>query len=263
MPYLAFNLNDGNEFVFDLLEDRLSLGRDPKNDIVIDNGFISGHHAEFLRQEDGTYEVVDLKSSNGTFVNGKRVERSKVKGGDRILFGRLESRYRERAPKGLAPADAAKAATAKATPPGPTVGVVTRKACPTKAAPADIKLKAPPPPTPPGPVSAASPKDSTEKVAMQPRIVAATASVPASSSSTVPLTAAVDDSAHRAEARLLADKIDAQRRELADLETKIHSHRNDLLVAEKDLAAAQTKAQASAADQAKALEQAGSPISPR
>lgn len=81
MPYLAFNLNDGNEFVFDLLEERLSLGRDSKNDIVIDNTFISGFHAEFLRQADGIYELVDLNSSNGTFVNGKPVQRKRVKGG--------------------------------------------------------------------------------------------------------------------------------------------------------------------------------------
>jgi hypothetical protein len=31
MAYLAFNLNDGNEFVFDLLEERLTLGRDESN----------------------------------------------------------------------------------------------------------------------------------------------------------------------------------------------------------------------------------------
>ena len=70
MPYLAFNLNDGNEFVFDILEERLSIGRDSKNDIVIDNTYISGFHAEFVRQADGGYELVDLKSSNGTFVSG-------------------------------------------------------------------------------------------------------------------------------------------------------------------------------------------------
>jgi chromosome segregation ATPase len=104
MPYLAFNLNDGNEFVFDILEERLSIGRDAKNDIVIDNTYISGSHAEFVRQVDGIYELVDLKSSNGTFVNGKRIERSTVKGGDKIRFGQLDARFRERAPKGTAPA---------------------------------------------------------------------------------------------------------------------------------------------------------------
>lgn len=109
MPYLAFNLNDGNEFVFDLLEDRLSIGREEENDIVIDNSFISSFHAEFVRQEDGGYEVIDLKSSNGTFVNGKRVSRSRVKGGDKISFGELDARFRDRAPNGAAPGELAKA----------------------------------------------------------------------------------------------------------------------------------------------------------
>lgn len=112
MPYLAFNLNDGNEFVFDILEERLTIGRDSKNDIVIDNTYISGFHAEFIRQADGVYELVDLKSSNGTFVNGKRIERARLKGGDKVRFGQLDSRFRERNPKGMAPAGGAKAAAA-------------------------------------------------------------------------------------------------------------------------------------------------------
>ncbi len=103
MPYLAFNLNDGNEFVFDLIEEKLQMGRTDDNDIVIDNTYISAHHAEFLRQADGSYEVADLKSSNGTFVNGKRVERARLRGGDKLRFGQLAARFRERAPRGLAP----------------------------------------------------------------------------------------------------------------------------------------------------------------
>ncbi|HAL71350.1 MAG TPA: hypothetical protein DCP71_06205, partial [Verrucomicrobiales bacterium] len=116
MPYLAFNLNDGNEFVFDILEERLSIGRDAKNDIVIDNTYISGFHAEFIRQADGVYELVDLKSSNGIFVNGKRIDRIRVKGGDKIRFGQLDSRFRERPPKGTAPSTEAKNVVAKGQP---------------------------------------------------------------------------------------------------------------------------------------------------
>src|SRR5437870_5282293 len=70
MPYLAFNLNDGNEFIFDLIEDRLSLGRNPRNEIVIENNQISSFHAEFARQPNGAYLLTDLKSTNVTFVNG-------------------------------------------------------------------------------------------------------------------------------------------------------------------------------------------------
>lgn len=95
MPYLAFNLNDGNEFIFDLVEDRLSLGRNERNEIVIDNSYISSFHAELMRQADGSYEVSDLKSANGTFINGERIERGILKMGDRICFGQLDARLRD------------------------------------------------------------------------------------------------------------------------------------------------------------------------
>ncbi len=95
MPYLAFNLNDGNEFIFDLLEDRLSLGRNPRNEIVIDNNQISSFHAEFARQPNGVYVLTDLKSSNGTHVNGKRIESAELKPGDKVRFGQLEATFRE------------------------------------------------------------------------------------------------------------------------------------------------------------------------
>jgi hypothetical protein len=93
MPYLAFNLNNGNEFVFDLVEERHSLGRNPRNEIVIDNICISNFHAEFRRQADGNYEVIDLKSSGGTFVNEMRIDRVVLRSGDRVHFGPLQARY--------------------------------------------------------------------------------------------------------------------------------------------------------------------------
>src|SRR5688572_12698939 len=95
MPYLAFNLNNGNEFIFDLVEERLSLGRNTRNEIVIENTFISSFHAELQRQDDGCYEVIDLKSSNGTFVNGKRVDRAVLRPGDKVRFGQLDAKYHD------------------------------------------------------------------------------------------------------------------------------------------------------------------------
>ena len=95
MPFLAFNLNNGNEFIFDLEDARLSLGRNSRNEIVIDSVQISSFHAELLRRPDGLYEVIDLKSSNGTFVNGKRVERAVLRQGDKVRFGGLEAKFRD------------------------------------------------------------------------------------------------------------------------------------------------------------------------
>src|SRR6187401_3417615 len=93
MPYLAFKLNNGDELVFDLVEDRISLGRDSRNEVVIGNTFISDFHAELLRHADGGYEVIDLKSSDGTFVNEKRIDRVVLHPEDKVRFGELYARY--------------------------------------------------------------------------------------------------------------------------------------------------------------------------
>ena len=53
----------------------ITVGRKPDNDIVIDNPAISGHHCR-LTLEGGTYFIEDLESTNGTFVNEKRIKKS-------------------------------------------------------------------------------------------------------------------------------------------------------------------------------------------
>ena len=65
----------------------LSLGRDPQNDTVIDHPTVSRFHAQISRQE-GSFVIVDLNSSNGTFVNGKQIVSKRVlMAGDTIRIG--------------------------------------------------------------------------------------------------------------------------------------------------------------------------------
>ncbi len=67
------------------------MGRRRDNDLRIVESYISGYHAELQRDEDGGYDLVDMGSSNGTFLNGKRVtEKAKIKAGDFIKFGILK-----------------------------------------------------------------------------------------------------------------------------------------------------------------------------
>jgi ABC transport system ATP-binding/permease protein len=54
-------------------DERLRLGRGEDNDIVIPDLLVSRHHAELRREPDGTYTITDLRSHNGTFVDGQRV----------------------------------------------------------------------------------------------------------------------------------------------------------------------------------------------
>jgi ABC transport system ATP-binding/permease protein len=52
---------------------RLRIGRTSDNDLVLSDLSISRRHAELRKNSDGTYQIVDLGSHNGTFVNGQRV----------------------------------------------------------------------------------------------------------------------------------------------------------------------------------------------
>lgn len=65
------------------------LGRSRECDIVVPDLNVSRQHAE-IRLEGGAYWLVDLASTNGTMVNGKRVKRVKLENGDRIEAGSSE-----------------------------------------------------------------------------------------------------------------------------------------------------------------------------
>ncbi len=71
---------------FDLDRSRLSVGRRPYNDIVLDHVTVSGEHAVLERRGE-LYELIDTGSSNGSFVNGKRVMRKLIRAGDYVGIG--------------------------------------------------------------------------------------------------------------------------------------------------------------------------------
>ena len=54
----------------------LRIGRAPENDLVVPDLSVSRVHAELRNLGDGRYEIVDLGSHNGTFVNGQRIARA-------------------------------------------------------------------------------------------------------------------------------------------------------------------------------------------
>jgi hypothetical protein len=58
--------------VYDLAKSMLTLGRDVKNDIVINDAEVSRQHVRLVEQEGG-YQVEDLASTNGAFINGQRL----------------------------------------------------------------------------------------------------------------------------------------------------------------------------------------------
>src|SRR5689334_1299087 len=69
---------------------RVTIGRSTGNTVVLDDREVSKMHAEIVTEPEG-FVVHDLGSSNGTFVNGKKVERHKLSAGDIVEMG--GSRY--------------------------------------------------------------------------------------------------------------------------------------------------------------------------
>ena len=66
----------------------LRIGRIPDNDLVLRDLDVSRHHAELRKSSDGAYEIVDLGSHNGTFVNGRRVSSAVLSESDIVSIGR-------------------------------------------------------------------------------------------------------------------------------------------------------------------------------
>ncbi|HEY7291330.1 MAG TPA: FHA domain-containing protein [Vicinamibacterales bacterium] len=66
-----------------------TVGRAPRADFIVDAALVSRLHCR-LTATDLNVEVVDLQSTNGTFVNGKRVAKAMLAVGDRLRVGRVE-----------------------------------------------------------------------------------------------------------------------------------------------------------------------------
>ena len=83
---------DGNTDFVHVLGRRTRIGRGPDNELVLDTKHISRYHAVLLAGPVHT-AIEDLNSTNGVFVNGKRVARQILKDGDRVTIGRTQFRY--------------------------------------------------------------------------------------------------------------------------------------------------------------------------
>jgi pSer/pThr/pTyr-binding forkhead associated (FHA) protein len=85
--------SEGEERVFQMEgEESVVMGRQASCAIQIDDIHSSRRHAQVIRVKSG-YEVVDLKSRNGTLLNGAKVERKLLRNGDVIKIGEVEIRY--------------------------------------------------------------------------------------------------------------------------------------------------------------------------
>jgi|SRR5687767_3478659 pSer/pThr/pTyr-binding forkhead associated (FHA) protein len=90
--WLLKTLEDNEpSFTFRILAGNIkTVGRAPRADFIVDAALVSRLHCQ-LAAGAAEIEVVDLDSTNGTYVNGQRIDKSaRVKAGDRIGVGRVE-----------------------------------------------------------------------------------------------------------------------------------------------------------------------------
>jgi pSer/pThr/pTyr-binding forkhead associated (FHA) protein len=77
-------------FTFRILPGSIrTIGRSPGAEFIVDAALVSRLHCQ-LTAGAAELEVVDMESTNGTFVNGARVTRASLKEGDRLGVGRVE-----------------------------------------------------------------------------------------------------------------------------------------------------------------------------
>ncbi len=83
---------DGERKEIVLDRDRLTVGKLPGSEIQLNDASVSRRHCRLIKEE-GTYRVMDLNSTNGTYVNGVRVSSRRLEDGDKLLLGRLELQF--------------------------------------------------------------------------------------------------------------------------------------------------------------------------
>ena len=92
MAKIIVSLDDNLIKIVPLNKDRMTLGRRPYNDIVVDNLAVSGEHAA-LQVIGHDYFIEDLNSTNGTYINEQKIKRQILKNGDTIEIGKYAIKY--------------------------------------------------------------------------------------------------------------------------------------------------------------------------
>ena len=87
MDKLILNFKESTLKEFPMDKDAFTIGRKPENDIQIDNPVVSGKHARIFK-EGRKVIVEDLESTNGTFVNKKKISKCELKHKDIVFIGK-------------------------------------------------------------------------------------------------------------------------------------------------------------------------------
>ncbi len=89
VPLLQYD-DSGGEHTFEIRGECTSIGRSPDQDLVLKEAYVSRRHAIITRRIED-FEVIDQNSSHGTYLNGKRTDRAKLRSGDTLQFGSIDA----------------------------------------------------------------------------------------------------------------------------------------------------------------------------
>lgn len=81
----------------DIAQDSFTIGRKSDNDLAIDDHTVSSRHARIVRVQ-SVYFLEDLKSTNGTALNGKPIERAQLRDADVVTIGQHRIVFQDSAP---------------------------------------------------------------------------------------------------------------------------------------------------------------------
>ena len=87
MLRLVFKFKDSILREIETESNKITIGRTASSDIQVDNVAVSAHHARIVK-DPGHYVIEDLNSTNGTFVNEKKITRRVLKENDVITIGK-------------------------------------------------------------------------------------------------------------------------------------------------------------------------------
>lgn len=100
MPNLYVQTPGNKNFTFEVNKPEISIGRELKNDLILDDPRVSRMHAVIVKS-DGGVTLRDLGSGNGTFVNGHRIQPNvdfRLKNEDQVKLGSCSITYQEADP---------------------------------------------------------------------------------------------------------------------------------------------------------------------
>jgi len=98
--WILVGLDSNESDTYTLGDGIVTVGSSADNNIQIQSQFISQHHAQLVKTDKGCV-LGDLSSTNGTFINSRRINKRILRAGDIVTFGKHRFRYEKRSAESI------------------------------------------------------------------------------------------------------------------------------------------------------------------